>query len=220
MIGLPTPCLCAVTARRRLCPDARTAREEVRALRAFVDELIAAEVDVLQIREVDLPSHLLREVVTGAVQASLDRSTRVIVSSDVELALAAAADGVHLKEADERVAADLRGRAPGLIIGRSHHDPASTIEADLDYVVFGTIYPTVSKPEGAVAGPDALARIAGRSSVPVWAIGGITPANAAPCLVAGARGVVAIGAFLPPGAAPDAIGVSRAVAAFRQVFAR
>jgi thiamine monophosphate synthase len=92
--------------------------------------------------------------------------------------------------------------------------------ADADYLLFGTVFATESKPGQQAAGLDALSRAVARNSRPVLAIGGVTPARAAACVDAGASGVAAIGAFLPPGRSADAMGMGPAVRAFREALSR
>ena len=224
--------VCAVTARRRLAADARTPRAEVGLLRGFVDELIAAGVDLIQIREPDLDAGLLVEVARGAT-ASADaahraggRRTRVLVNDRCDVALAAGAHGVHLKSSSlpaPRLRAMLARigdeRPEGLdwLVGRSAHQRDELMgDLGLDYWLFGTVFASASKPGGLrPAGLAGLGRAVAAARRPVLAIGGITPARAAACAAAGAAGVAGIGVFLPPGAAPGAIGPARAVAALR-----
>jgi thiamine-phosphate pyrophosphorylase len=88
-----------------------------------------------------------------------------------------------------------------------------------EYLIFGTVFGTRSKPAGSpVAGVEALRAACAGTSIPVLAIGGITPARAAACRDAGAVGLTAIGAFLPRGATPDALGPAEAIRAFRDAW--
>jgi thiamine-phosphate diphosphorylase len=209
-----------VTDRRRLAPDARTAADEVRALGGLLDAAIDAGVDYVQIRETGLGSRALVDVVRGASARAQGTATRVLVNDRADVALVAGADGVHLK-ADGALAARTRLLANHWLIGQSVHEscvPGSS--AGADYLLFGTVFPTSSKPAGhRAAGLDALARMAATAGAPVVAIGGITPDNAALAAAAGADGVAAIGVFLPEGRAPGALGVRRAVEQFRAIAA-
>ena len=88
----------------------------------------------------------------------------------------------------------------GFLIGRSVHDLAEATAADrdggCDYLLFGTVYPSRSKPEGhRVAGLDALRDVCRGVSLPVVAIGGITRERVAAVSAAGAAGIAAIGLF-------------------------
>ena len=216
MIAVTTPWVYLVTDRRRLSPGARTTAEEVRALEALIDEAIDAGVDAVQIRERDLEARELLALASRVAVRARGR-TRVLVNDRIDVAIAAGADGAHLR-ADSPPTAEVRALGPaGWIVGRSVHgvDEAGG-ELDADYVLFGSVFAGGSKADGAaVAGLGRLQDAVAARHGPVFAIGGITPARAAEARLAGAAGVAAIGVFLPPGRAPGAMGVAAAVGALR-----
>ena len=123
-----------------------------------------------------------------------------MVSDRVDVALAAGAQGVHLRS-DGPPGRDVRRLAPeGFIVGRSIHsvDEAAAHggEGMYDYLLFGTVFRSESKPDGHVpAGLGTLAAACAASAVPVLAIGGIDVARAAQVAGAGASGIAAIGLF-------------------------
>ena len=174
------------------------------ALGPLVERLTLAGqsgVDLLQIREPDLSAAalgaLVREVRTRLADAGAD--ARIVVNERVDVALAAEADGVHLKS-DSIPTALVRRHVPAaFLVGRSVHsvDEARAAEGDgADYVIFGTVFPSGSKPRGhRTAGLDALAGVAQAVQVPVLAIGGISLNTVATAADAGAAGVAAIGLF-------------------------
>ena len=89
-----------------------------------------------------------------------------------------------------------------MLVGRSVHDAEAARRAcDADYLIGGTVFETVSKPElTRPLGLEGLAAIvAAAGDRPVWAVGGVTGENAAAIRAAGARGIAAIGAFIPRG---------------------
>lgn len=110
----------------------------------------------------------------------------LIVNDDLELALAVQADGVHLGREDGDLAA-ARARLPGRLLGASCYDRAELAEhavaAGADYVAFGSMFASPTKP-AAVRAP--LALLALELGVPKVAIGGITLENAPRVLAAGA----------------------------------
>ena len=219
MTQWPRPCLCLVTDRRAVNPAARTAREEVASLEAFLAEAIDAGIDIIQIRERSLDAGQLYDLVLRTIARARSTRTRVMVNDRADVALAAGADGVHLRGDGPPSARVRELRGPGFLIGRSIHDPAETAD-EADLFVFGTLFRTASKPADVqVAGLDVLAEAARRSTAPVLAIGGITPERARECREAGAAGVAAISIFLPPGRSPHAIGPSAAVSALRAAWA-
>jgi len=218
--GLVSPVICLVTDRRRTAPDARTERDACAALVRLCGDAIAAGVSMIQIREPGLPAAELCALARDVVRAARGSATDVVVNDRADVARAAGARGVHLR-ADGPPADVVRSMDEDWLIGRSHHGDKPLIGgAALDYVIFGTVFATSSKPDVIACGPDALADATRRLRVPVLAIGGVTPANAADVARTGAGGLAAIGAFLPIGASPDACGAARAVADLRAAFDR
>jgi thiamine-phosphate pyrophosphorylase len=122
-----------------------------------------------------------------------------IVNDRFDLALASGADGVHLGQEDLPPA-----RLPGaarahLLVGRSTHtceELEAARDEPVDYVAFGPVFPTGSKPSPHPArGLERLREASARAAPrPLIAIGGIDAARAAQALRAGAAGVAVIGA--------------------------
>lgn len=173
-----------------------------------IDELVAraatavrAGVDVIQVRERDLPDGQLAALVRRIAGLAAGTSTRVMVNDRADVAIAAGAAGVHLR-GDSMPASRVRTTVPeGFVIGRSVHSlaevDAATADGGCDYLLFGTVFPSAGKPDGhPVAGLDALRAACARSSLPVIAIGGINEENAALVRAAGAAGFAAVGLFM------------------------
>jgi len=139
----------------------------------------------------------------------------LIVNDDIELALAAGADGVHLGRGDGDLAS-ARARIGTRLLGASCYDDLEgarhAISAGADYVAFGSVFPSRTKPE-AVRAPLSLFRQARALGVPLAAIGGITISNAAEVIRAGADCIAVISALFD---APD---VSERARAFTELFA-
>jgi thiamine-phosphate diphosphorylase len=193
------PILCAVTDRRRL------------PILAHVAAAADLGLDWVQIREPDLPAAELYEVVRRAVAAVRGLETRIIVNERLDVALAAGAHGVHLRGTSfdaSRVrqavgTSSAAGVAAGteFLVGRSVHSVEEAVAAEggggLDYLIFGTIFPTASKPEGhPLAGPEARRAAVAACRVPVLGIGGITLENVDRVAATGAAGIAAVGLFL------------------------
>jgi thiamine-phosphate diphosphorylase len=178
--------ICLVTDRRRRPPIEQAA------------EAIDAGVDLIQIRERDLDTSALVSLVSRVVELTRGSRTRVVVNDRLDVALACGAHGVHLR-GDSVPPSKARAIVPqGFVIGKSVHerDEALAAAADVDYLIAGTVFPTASKPGRIdLLGPDGLASIASAVSVPVLAIGGITPERAGDVALAGAAGIAALGLF-------------------------
>jgi thiamine-phosphate pyrophosphorylase len=215
MSGIPTPCVCVITDRRQLSPDARTTRDEIDALERWLDEAID-RVDLIQLRETDLDARTLCALASRLAARTRNSGTAVIVNDRADVARAAGAAGVHLRGDGAPTARVRTIAAAGWLIGRSVHGVAEARAARAaDYVIFGTVFPTRSKPGAPVHGLEDLAAAVRAADVPVLAIGGIDPERAGACRKVGAVGVAAIGLFLPPGRAPQAMGIGPATDAVR-----
>jgi thiamine-phosphate pyrophosphorylase len=192
-----------ITDRRRYAgaePPSRAAlRRPGDALVQRVAAAAAAGVNLVQVRERDLEARDLTRLVARCVTAVRDTRTRILVNDRLDVALAAGAHGVHLR-ADSLPASRARALAPiGFLIGRSVHSRAEAVAAcadgGVDYLLFGTVFPTGSKPGQAPAGVQALAEVVEATPVPVLAVGGVSPDTAHQLAGTGCAGFAAIGWF-------------------------
>lgn len=180
-----------------------------------IAEAANAGVDYIQLREKDLSGHALESLAKEAAQLIRETrsSTRLLINSRTDIALAAEADGVHLTSNDISPV-DVRkiwreAHAPAQpIIAVSCHSEADVIAAEntsdrvaadvhvrppsADFAVFGPVF----EKRGATktAGLDKLRRVC-RHRIPVLALGGVTTENAHLCLEAGASGIAGIRLF-------------------------
>ncbi len=166
-----------------------------------------AGVHLVQIRQPGLDVRPLADLVTAALEAVRGTTARILVNDRLDVALAVGAHGVHLR-ADSPPAARVRASAPpGFLIGRSVHAledaRAAAEDRAVDYLIYGTVFATASKPGAGAAGVDRLAAVCAAVPMPVLAVGGITPARLGAVAAAGADGFAAIGLFA--GGAPGAL---------------
>jgi thiamine-phosphate pyrophosphorylase len=182
-----------ITDRHRLGPDAED------RLAGRVAAAARAGVHLVQVRERDLDGGPFVRLVARCVEVVRGTRARILVNDRVDVALAAGAHGVHLR-ADSVAASRVRRIVPaGFLIGRSVHSVAEALRAaadgGADYLLFGTVFPTASKPGQAAAGTTALAEVVVATSLPVLAVGGVTVATAPDVARAGAAGIAAIALF-------------------------
>jgi thiamine-phosphate diphosphorylase len=123
------------------------------------------------------------------------------VNDRVDVALAAAADGVHLGPHDLPVAAVRNSTPKGFLIGHSTDEPGVARQAQedgADYVGCGAVFPTDSKADaGEVIGVEGLARVVSAVDIPVVGIGGVTPEGAREIAAgSGAAGSAVIGSVM------------------------
>jgi thiamine-phosphate pyrophosphorylase len=195
------PIVCYVTDRNALGSATPVASllEKIRAA-------AQAGVDLIQIREKDLPARELLALAREAIGIgqSFGGKALVIVNDRLDVALAAGAAGVHLGGESAPVRDVVRwcraGNVPvGFRIGISCHSVEETREAESAgsaYAFFGPVFDTPSKRSyGAPQGIARLKEVCAAVRIPVIAIGGVNEKNAAECMRAGAAGIAAIRMF-------------------------
>lgn len=161
---------------------------------SFADRLRAAldagPVAAFQFRVKGVDQHAAAALADPLRRICADADVAFIVNDSISLAKRVGADGVHLGQGDgdPREARDVLG--PDAQIGVTCHDSRHLAmeagEAGADYVAFGAFYPTTTKATTHVPEPSILSWWGALFEIPCVAIGGITLANAAPLVAAGA----------------------------------
>ena len=192
------PVLCLITDRQRA--------GGVDALAARVAAAARAGAHLVQVRERDLDGGPLLEVVRRCLDAVAGTRTRVVVNDRLDVALAARAHGVHLR-GDSTPASRVREVAPdGFLVGRSVHAAGEAVAVaaagGLDYLVFGPVFPTSSKPGHPGVGLTALEEVVRATALPVLALGGMSWPVLDAIVRAGAAGMSGIGLFDTPAPLP------------------
>ena len=121
---------------------------------------------------------------------TLHFSATLLINDDLALAALVGADGVHLGQDDGNLIAARAILGPDKILGASCYADlalaAAALAAGADYVAFGAVYPSPTKPQAMRAGTELFARAKAELGATTCAIGGITLDNAPPLLAAGA----------------------------------
>jgi thiamine-phosphate pyrophosphorylase len=164
---------------------------DTEALLRKVEQALKAGVAMLQYRNKIISKD--KRLLQAKELAPLARGYGVplIVNDDVEIALAVGANGVHLgkEDGDLRLArAQLAGRILGVSCYADLDKAKAAVRAGADYVAFGSVFPSPTKPE-AVRAP--LSLFQNDLGVPLCAIGGITLENA-PALIAAGASLLAV----------------------------
>lgn len=179
-----------------------------------IEEAIRAGVDMVQVREKDLEARDLLDLTRRVVRAG---AGKVLVNGRVDVALAAGAQGVHLPSSAPAPRVFRRFAPEGFLLGVSCHSVKEVLRAEeegADFVVFGPVFESASKPGyGPPCGPAGLREACRATDLPVLALGGVSIENARICLDAGAAGVAGISLFQGPAPAADVVAALRAVEA-------
>jgi thiamine-phosphate pyrophosphorylase len=152
---------------------------------------------VVQIREKRATAFEFYEQARAALAIAAERGVHLIINDRVDIALATGATGVHLGQDDLPPEAARRLLGEDAVIGYSTHSVAQALEAarmPIDYLAIGPVFTTSTKENpDPVVGLEGLRAVkAAIGSLPLVAIGGITPANTAEVLAAGADSVAMI----------------------------
>jgi thiamine-phosphate diphosphorylase len=162
--------------------------------------MLAGGARLLQLRLKRIPTGTLLETALRIRELTARAGATFIVNDRVDVARAAAADGVHLGQEDLPVAAARRLLGPAPLIGFSTHSEAQLDAAHAggaDYLALGPIFATTSKSAAdPVIGCARLRAVRPRVAAPLVAIGGITATPACEVLAAGADAVALIAAVV------------------------
>ena len=132
------------------------------------------------VREYDLPYEERLEFVLKIKKIALEKDLLVLVGKDLKLALEAEIDGLHISDRNVISQKNLCRKNPNFIITKSCHSEIEVIKAGnsgFDAIFFSPIFTTKTHPNQKPAGVLALSKIALKSKIPLYALGGIGPCN-------------------------------------------
>ena len=185
-----------------------------------VEAMCAGGIDVLQLRAKGWDEYAVEELGTRIEPITRAAGVPLIVNDFPELVPTIGAQGAHVGQ-DDRTVADARWRAGRAladevappIIGKSTHSFAQALAAQgegADYIGFGPLFATPTKPGRPAIGLDEIRRVHGAVSIPIFCIGGIKRENLDAVIDAGARRIVIVSGILQ---APDIAAYCRDVKA-------
>ena len=170
-------------------------------------------VDLLQLRA---KGHSAGEIETFArslLPVTRDFGVPLVINDHPEVASEVGSEGVHVGQDDEAVAKARALVGSGCFVGKSTHSLAQAVaagEEGADYIGFGPLYATGTKPDYVPIGLGEIGEVHRRVSVPIFCIGGVNEERLEEVLAAGARRVVVVSAFL------QAANVAASVRAFKR----
>ena len=165
------------------------ANPDGRELPTLLRGAIAGGVDIVQLREKQLPDEELASVANAARVLCETLDAMLIVNDRPWVAREARADGVHVGQDDIPPAEVRELVGPEMLIGLSTHSPEQIDAVDasvVDYIGVGPIHATPTKPGRPAVGLELIGYAAAHAKVPFFAIGGLDAGNLAQALDAGA----------------------------------
>lgn len=157
-------------------------------------EAVGGGVNVVHLRDKRAAAHGLR-LTFRALGQSLRGGTTVVVNADWQRAIGFGAKHIHLPEQSVPIGVVRHHLGNGALVGKSVHSVEAALKSaaqGADYVLAGTIFASQSHPDVEPLGLDFLREVCAAVSVPVLAIGGVTPENIADCIQAGAAGMAVL----------------------------
>jgi thiamine-phosphate diphosphorylase len=171
-----------------------------RPLEDIVAAAIRGGATMIQLREKAWPARQIVGIGRRLLEITRPAGVPLIVNDRVDVAMAIDADGVHVGQDDLPVADARRLVGPGKIVGASAGTVGEAVRAEADgadYVGVGSVFATTTKPDaGDAIGPEAISEIRAAVRIPIVAVGGISAANAAEVIHAGAQGVAVVSAVV------------------------
>ncbi len=162
-------------------------------------QLCLGGVDVLQLRAKKLAPQEIERLAKLMLPITRSHGVPLVINDHLDIAAAIGSEGVHVGQDDDAVAKARAVVGPACFVGKSTHSLAQAIAAQAegaDYIGFGPLYATGTKPYYVPVGLSDVAEVHRRVTLPVFCIGGVNAARLEEIIAAGARRVVVVSAFL------------------------
>ena len=185
------------------------------SLEEAVEAALRGGVTILQLREKQAPYEELVKTAMRLKPLCRRYGVPLIINDDVEAALEADADGVHVGQEDMAVAEARRILGPEKIIGASAHNREEALEAQrqgADYLGSGAVFGSSTKKDATTLSREELTAVCRAVSIPVAAIGGITEENCLELAGTGVRGIAVVSALFAAADKEEAAARLRALA--------
>jgi len=168
----------------------------------MTDQLCVGGVDVLQLRAKKLTSQEIERLARLMLPITRSHGVPLVINDHLEVAAAIGSEGVHVGQDDDAVARARAVVGPSCFVGKSTHSLAQAVAAQAegaDYIGFGPLYATGTKPDYVPIGLNDITEVHRRVTLPIFCIGGVNAARLDEIITAGARRVVVVSAFLLAG---------------------
>ena len=165
----------------------------------IAEQMIEGGVDLIQLRGKARSIDELVDLAAELHQLTTKSSTPLIVNDHAEIASQIPVEGVHVGQDDDSVEVARRKAGRQIVVGKSTHSFEQALAAQregADYIGFGPIFATPTKPNYPPIGLSDISRVYAEVSVPIFCIGGIDIDNLQNVIDAGAKRVVMVSALL------------------------
>ncbi len=163
------------------------------------EQMVEGGVDLIQLRGKARSIDELVDLAADLHQLTTKFSTPLIVNDHAEIASQIPIEGVHIGQDDDSIEVARRKACRQIVVGKSTHSFEQALGAQregADYIGFGPIFATPTKPDYAPIGLLDISRVYAEVSVPIFCIGGINIDNLQSVIDAGAKRVVMVSALL------------------------
>ena len=176
----------------------------------MAEALLSGGIDLLQLRAKNFPATEIEKLAGQLHAITAPKGVPLIINDHPEIARSVRAEGVHLGQDDMPIAEARKIVGPECAVGKSTHSLDQAIRAfyeGADYIGFGPLFATPTKPDYAPIGLGEIAKVHEAVRIPIFCIGGIKLDNLPKVIEAGAPRVVIVSGLLQ---ASDTAGYARA----------
>lgn len=162
-------------------------------------DLCLGGVDLLQLRAKKLSLPEIEKLARLMLPITREHGVPLIINDHLEIAAELGTEGVHVGQDDDAVAKARAVVGQGTFVGKSTHSLAQAVAAQAegaDYIGFGPLYATGTKPDYVPIGLADIAEAHRQATLPIFCIGGVNDGRLAEILAAGAKRVVIVSALL------------------------
>ena len=165
----------------------------------ITQSLCEGGVDVLQLRAKKIVKSEVERLARLMLPITREHGVPLVINDHLDVAAFVGSEGVHVGQDDDAVAKARAFVGSACCVGKSTHSLVQAENAQVegaDYIGFGPLYATGTKPDYVPIGLKGIAEVHRRVSLPIFCIGGVNAARLDEIIAAGARRVVVVSAFL------------------------
>jgi len=165
----------------------------------IVEQMIEGGVDLIQLRGKAKSIDQLADYAAQLHDLTARSSTPLIVNDHAEIAARVSVEGIHVGQDDDSISVARRKTDRKIMVGKSTHSVEQALAAQregADYIGFGPIFATPTKPDYPPIGLSDIGRVHAEVDLPIFCIGGINIDNLQSVIDAGAKRVVMVSALL------------------------